>query len=87
MRLVWYTSKPRPKNIYRILDISDQQNNPVSVESEALPEIELHHQEDINNCDVGNSDSDSSSSASALPPRPAGLLRRGYRLCWRAERR
>merc|ERR1712008_145535 len=43
----------------------DQQDNPVSVESEALPEIELHHQEDNNNCDVGNSDSDSSSSASA----------------------
>ena len=65
MRLVWYKSKPRTKNIYRILDISDQQNNPVSVESEALPEIELHHQEDINNCDVGNSDSDSSSTVSA----------------------
>ena len=63
--VVWYKGRPRPKNIYRILDISDQQNNPVSVESEALPEIELHHQEDINNCDVGNSDSDSSSTVSA----------------------
>ena len=63
--VVWYKGRPSAKNIYRILDISDQQNNPVSVESEALPEIELHHQEDINNCDVGNSDSDSSSTVSA----------------------
>ena len=69
MRLVWFKSIPRPKNIYRILDISDQQNNPVSVESEALPEIELHHQEDINNCDVGNSDSDSSSSSASAKKR------------------
>ena len=69
MRLVWYKSKPRTKNIYRILDISDQQNSPVSVESEALPEIELHHQEDINNCDVGNSDSDSSSSSASAKKR------------------
>ena len=69
MRLVWFKSIPRPKNIYRILDISDQQNNSVSVESEALPEIELHHQEDINNCDVGNSDSDSSSSSASAKKR------------------
>ena len=69
MRLVWYKGRPGPKKIYRILDISDQQNNPVSVESEALPEIELHHQEDINNCDVGNSDSDSSSSSSSAKKR------------------
>ena len=73
MRLVWYKGKPRPKNIYRILDISDQQNNPVSVESEALPEIELHHQEDINNCDVGNSDSDSSGSSSASAKKRARI--------------
>ena len=64
-----YKGIPRPKNIYRILDISDQQNNSVSVESEALPEIELHHQEDINNCDVGNSDSDSSSSSASAKKR------------------
>ena len=65
----WYKGRPSAKNIYRILDISDQQNNPVSVESEALPEIELHHQEDINNCDVGNSDSDSSSSSASAKKR------------------
>ena len=69
MRLVWFKSIPRPKNIYRILDISDQQNDPASVESEALPEIELHHQEDINNCDVENSDSDSSSSSASAKKR------------------
>ena len=67
--VVWYKGRPSAKNIYRILDISDQQNNPVSVESEALPEIELHHQEDINNCDVGNSDSDSSSSSASAKKR------------------
>merc|ERR1711935_426404 len=51
----------------------DQRNNSVSVESEALPEIELHHQEDINNCDVGNSGSDSSGSSSASAKKRARI--------------
>ena len=63
---IWYNIRvTHTKNIYnRILDIIDQQSNPSSVESKALPEIDLHHQQDINNCDVRNSDSDSGSSYS-----------------------
>ena len=75
MRVIKTWVNQGPKNIYRIdfFDISDHQSNPASVESEASTEIELHHQEDINNCDVGNSDSDSSSGSSASAKKRARI--------------